>query len=249
MSYILEALKKADQERTAGNVPDLETVHWHEPGTRKSYRWLWILAALFILNGAAVTLLAIRWHAGSGEDAVGNRVARDERGSAMPNVARVRPPAATADAGPVARSAPPKVTRTAPQPRGEGRVVMARTALPPAQAPASRESSVAPQVAVPPPMPAAAATAPSRPAIAPAQPVATARIPEWDELPLDFRSSLTMPRVDVHVYDTNPQNRFILADMQKYREGDRLPNGATLEKILPDGIQLSYQGRSFHYSK
>ena len=30
MSYILEALKKADRERAAGHVPDLDTVHRHE---------------------------------------------------------------------------------------------------------------------------------------------------------------------------------------------------------------------------
>ena len=30
MSYILDALKKADQERTLGEVPDLEAAHWGE---------------------------------------------------------------------------------------------------------------------------------------------------------------------------------------------------------------------------
>jgi general secretion pathway protein B len=74
-------------------------------------------------------------------------------------------------------------------------------------------------------------------------------IPEWDDLSLDFRSSFSMPHMDVHVYDTDPQRRFILVDLQKYREGDRLPNGAVIEKILPDGIQLSYQGTRFHYAK
>ena len=45
MSYILDALKKADQERTLGEVPDLETPHWGERRPRPSYRWLWIVAA------------------------------------------------------------------------------------------------------------------------------------------------------------------------------------------------------------
>jgi general secretion pathway protein B len=234
MSYILDALKKADQERTAGNVPDLETVHGHEPATRKSSRWPWILAVLFLFNAVAVTLLAIRYNSGTGGDTVAHHVAPEERGSAMPNAGHLRPPGATAGTGPVVRKAPPATVRTASQPQEHGEVAVARPASPPP---------------VPPSLPAAAATPPPSPETAPAHPRVTASIPEWDELPLDYRSGLSMPRIDVHVYDTDPQNRFILADMQKYREGDRLPNGAILEKILPDGIQLSYQGRTFHYGK
>jgi general secretion pathway protein B len=100
----------------------------------------------------------------------------------------------------------------------------------------------APPVAVVPPTPVAA------------QPSTTSsssagKLPEWDELSLDFRSGFSMSHMDVHVYDTDPSRRFILVNLQKFREGDRLPNGAIIEKILPDGIQLSYQGTRFHYAK
>ena len=74
-------------------------------------------------------------------------------------------------------------------------------------------------------------------------------LPEWDDLSLDFRSGFSMPHMDVHVYDTDPSRRFVLVNLQKFREGDRLPNGAVIEKILPDGMQLSYQGTRFHYAK
>lgn len=242
MSYILDALKKADQERIAGNVPDLETMHRHEPVTRKSSRWLWILAVLFLFNAAAVTLFAIRYNPGAGKDTVVSHAAPDEPGSALPNAPHLRPPAPTAGAGTVVRKAPPTVARTASQSRGtasqsreQGRVEMAE-----------RQVS---SPAVPPSIPVAAATSPPSHGLAPVHSPATARIPEWDELPVDFRSGFTMPRIDVHVYDTNPQNRFILADMRKYHEGDRLQNGVILQKILPDGLQLSYQGRTFHYNK
>jgi general secretion pathway protein B len=237
MSYILDALKKADQERIAGSVPDLETMHRHEPATRKSSRWLWILAVLFLFNAVAVTLFAIRYNPGAGKETVVGRTAPDERGSALPNTPHLRPSAPTAGAGTVIRKAPPTVPGTASQPREQGRVAMA-----------GRQASSPP---IPPSISAAAASSPPSQGMAPAHSPApaTARIPEWDELPVDFRSGFTMPRIDVHVYDTNPQNRFILADMRKYHEGDRLQNGVILEKILPDGLQLSYQGRTFHYNK
>jgi general secretion pathway protein B len=246
MSYILEALKKADQERTAGNVPDLETMHRHAPAARKSYRWVWILAALFIFNGVLVTLLATRHDAGLGEGAVERTTALNGGGSALPGAAPSRPPADTATVG---RRTPPKVTGTAPQPQVRGKAVVARPASPLTQAATVQNQTAAPPLAVPPPASTPAATPAPAPATAPATAAAPGKIPDWEDLPLDFRSGFTVPRMDVHVYDTDPQRRFVLVDLQKYREGDRLPNGALIEKILPDGIQLSYQGTSFHYGK
>ena len=44
MSYILDALRKADQERLAGSVPDLEADHESSRATGRSNRWVWLLA-------------------------------------------------------------------------------------------------------------------------------------------------------------------------------------------------------------
>jgi general secretion pathway protein B len=248
MSYILEALKKADQERTAGNVPDLETIHRHAPASHKSYRWVWILAALFIFNGALVALLATRHDAGLGEVVVERPAALNDSGSALPEAARSQPPA---EAATVVRKTPPRDAGTAPQPKMRGKAVVARPASALPQASTVQNQIVAPQVAVTPPEPTPAATPTPAPATAPVPATATApgKISDWEDLPLDFRSGFTVPRMDVHVYDTDPQRRFVLVELQKYREGDRLPNGVVIEKILPDGIQLSYQGTSFHYDK
>jgi general secretion pathway protein B len=239
MSYILDALKKADQERAAGNVPDLETVHRHEPTVRKHYRWLWILAAIFLFNGVLVALLATRHDAGVGGGAPGRHAAPDERVSALPDTARSRLPDESA---PVVRKTPPRVVRTAPQVQEHPQVAVPRSAAPSVPPVTVQGQPVAPPVAVVPPPPVAA------PASAPST-ASAGKLPDWDELSLDFRSGFSMPHMDVHVYDTDPQRRFVLVNLQKYREGDRLPNGAVIEKILPDGIQLSYQGTRFRYAK
>ena len=236
MSYILDALKKADQERAAGHVPDLETVHLHEPTVRKHYRWLWILTALFIFNGVLVALLAPRHDA---EDAPESLAAPDEHVSASPDTSRSRP---LAESAPVVRKAPPRVIRTAPQVQERPRVAVTRPVSPRVQPTTVQNLPAAPPVAVAPPSPVAAQPPTTSSASA-------GRLPEWDELSLDFRSGFSMPHLDVHVYDTDPSRRFVLVNMQKFREGDRLPNGAVIEKILPDGMQLSYQGTRFHYAK
>jgi general secretion pathway protein B len=232
MSYILDALKKADQERAAGNVPDLETVHLQEPTVRRRYRWLWILAALFVFNGVLVALLATRHDAG---DAPGRHVTPDERSiSASPETTRPRPPV---EGAPVVRQAPPpRVVRTAPQVQERPRVAVTRPVSPRVQPTTAQDLPAVPPtpVVVPPPRPSSASAG---------------KLPEWDELSLEFRSGFSMPHMDVHVYDTDPSRRFVLVNLQKFREGDRLPNGAVIEKILPDGMQLSYQGTRFHYTK
>ena len=51
MSYILEALKKSEQERNPDKVPDLSTQH---QGTvaqqRKSFPWPWVITVVILLN-------------------------------------------------------------------------------------------------------------------------------------------------------------------------------------------------------
>ena len=139
-----------------------------------------------------------------------------------------------------------------PQPRTRNRVI--DVPRPP----------VRPRVTVPVQPPPAAL--PALPASRPPAPVATVvpsattptppratgstpGVPAWDELSLEFRSQFSLPHLDVHVYADEPRRRFILVDLQKYREGDTLENGAVLEEILPDSIQLNYEGTRFRMEK
>jgi general secretion pathway protein B len=242
MSYILEALKKADRERAAGHVPDLETVHRHEPAPHRSHRWLWLLAALFVFNGALVALLATRHDVGHGRDEVAPHSTSGEHVATLPQPARPHvpvesPPPANLPPANIASASPPT-----PAPPSQAVAPPPVPVVRPATGPG--ESAGAPPV-VQHPVPAAKPPAMQAPAVA----HGSGTVPDWDDLPLEFRSGISMPRMDVHVYDSDPRRRFVLIDLQKFREGDRLSNGAVLEEILPDGIVLSYQGRRFHYGK
>ena len=58
MSYILDALQKADQKRQRDSVPDLQTVHSPgPPKKRKSPLWPWLLMAAFMINVVLLILL------------------------------------------------------------------------------------------------------------------------------------------------------------------------------------------------
>lgn len=254
MSYILEALKKADQERVVGKVPDLDSVHeaTDRPARRK-FGWIWILGALLVVNGILVAVLMLRNDGADGgpEHAAADRVPAMETTTRPPVVTpappprRVVTPRQSAARSPVRPYVPPAASRPAPAketaaatsppaPKVAGTVTRA-------EKPLEAEAPV-PESPAPVPAPVArqpAATAP------PAE--SAARLPYWDDLSIEFRSGFTAPRIDVHVYDANPQRRFILVDLKKYREGDRLASGAQLEKITPEGVQLSVRGKQFIY--
>lgn len=219
MSYILEALKKADQERSIGEVPDLESPHWGVRRRDRPYRWMVIVVLLLVLNGTLLAFLL-------GRDAPDRAPAAGISGGAagtQPPRAREIAAAAPETPAPTRRKVPPE----------------ARPRMPPPAAPAERSG---------PGSAAARSSAGTRPQAGRSR-ATTSRVPNWDELSLEFRSTYTPPHLDVHVYDDDPARRFILVDLKKYREGDTLQSGAVLEKILPDSIQLNYQGTRFILDK
>jgi general secretion pathway protein B len=212
MSYILDALKKADHDRALGDVPDLETAHWGERRRKRTYRWAWIVVALLVVNGTLLVVLLDR---------------NDDSG-----VQQQSATTGVADELPV--SPVPKTETAAIQPSQKITQPREPVYVPPA---AQR-----PAVAAVTPQPSYYAAQPAATTVTPA---AASGVPYWDDLSLEFRSSLVLPHIDVHVYDDDPARRFILVDLQKYREGETLESGAVVEEINETSIQFYYQGTRF----
>jgi len=226
MSYILEALKKADRERNLGDVPDLESAHWGVRKTPNSSRWPWVVAILLLFNAALLIYML-------GDDVP---EADDQAGGVNKSSTDAPARTATAARAPLQRlpnserkpslSLRPKVNYPAPLPVAP---------VPKARAvPAKEPASGTRVVESPTPLPVSDSES---------------QLPEWGELSLEFRSGFTLPHIDVHVYAEEPARRFVLIDLKKYREGDSLANGAVLEKIGPGSIQLFYQGTHFRVDK
>jgi len=215
MSYILDALKKADRERDLGEVPDLETAHWRARRHPRPQLWVWIVGALLVFNGLLIFITLLDRDSGDVQPVAD--VARSE-------------------------TAPPKRIPVVPVPRAPVDSVQTTTRprvplRPPVQRPVKQAPPVpSPAVKTPVTNPA------SQPKVAS---TVESGLPEWRELSLEFRSGFSLPRIDVHVYAEDPARRFIMADLKKYREGETLANGAVLERIHPGSIQLNYQGTRF----
>jgi len=66
-------------------------------------------------------------------------------------------------------------------------------------------------------------------------------VPSLKDLPDSSRNSLSGYEVNVHVFDDNPERRFVLINMGKYKEGDRIAdNGPLVEEITREGVIVDY---------
>jgi general secretion pathway protein B len=62
---------------------------------------------------------------------------------------------------------------------------------------------------------------------------------------LDLRNRLPPFSMTVHVYNDDPQRRFVYINDRKITEGQKSREGIRLEQVVADGAVLSYQGESF----
>ena len=230
MSYILEALKKAEQERDIGAVPNLATPHEPRQPQARSYRWLGIILVLLSVNAVLLALLLQDREAELG---------------------------ATAQA-PLERQ-PTRVNEAPAQPiRQASETTMSEGSIPEnTVVPQSQRTPSAGELVVLPEPTSVQQTAPVLASVemsdervdAATTAQDTSQLPSWYELPAELRSRLDLPRLDLHAYSEEPQNRFILVKLKKYREGESLESGLVLEEILPEGMVMSYRGERFLVDK
>lgn len=70
-------------------------------------------------------------------------------------------------------------------------------------------------------------------------------VPSLEDLPFEFRQTLPKFTVNVFVYSPDPEKRFIMVDMVKYKPGQQIKDTMLLKEILPDSFVVDYQNREF----
>ncbi|HEY8037287.1 MAG TPA: general secretion pathway protein GspB [Methylobacter sp.] len=73
----------------------------------------------------------------------------------------------------------------------------------------------------------------------------TTGIPFLNDLPKEFRQTLPKFTINVFVYSQAPEERFIMIDMVKYKTGQQIKDAMLLKEILPDSFVVDYQNRTF----
>jgi len=69
--------------------------------------------------------------------------------------------------------------------------------------------------------------------------------PTLQEVRASGTSNLPELHLDIHVYGSEPKDRFVFINMVKLHEGSQLKEGPQIAEITPNGVLLEHQGQLF----
>lgn len=243
MSYILDALKRADTERERGNVPGLHTRQLATPtgppvpGARNSL-WLAVAAAV-ALGGIGVGLWLWQTAADTPRPVVLKPVVVQPPVNAPPPVAALAPGSTPAPTATPAVTTTPRPTVAAPPPQ-----VAALPVMPAAVKPRPEPTRAAPAVATPAPPKAKVKPEPIPPAAAPAT-AALKAVPLLSDLPEDLRRQVPALTITGAVYSENPAQRLLLVNNLVLAQGALAAPEVKLEEIQARSSVFSFRGTRF----
>ncbi|UMR33112.1 general secretion pathway protein GspB [Massilia sp. MB5] len=244
MSYILEALQKAQAERQLGEAPTIHAPTLERVATRTARSGKRPLVLALVLMSAAVAgLLAMLLRSPAQPPAA------QLPASAAPTAAPAPAPVAPAAATPAAVQAESVVTPARTAASAVPQAVSAPIAAAPAAAPVPVKASDiadAPKPASKVGVKAARANvageaggkAPA--AAAPAEPEERAQL--LRELPEPIQRAIPQISMSGYMYSKNPADRLILIDKVLRREGEEVAPGLVLEKLQAKGAVFSFRG-------
>jgi general secretion pathway protein B len=252
MSYILDALKKADAEREQGTIPGLlSQPKAPAPGDDDDEPKARIQPVVWVGAGVAICLIGVlSWQLLTRE-------------APAPGVASA-PAVAPVEAVP--QEAPPVQQAMAPPPAPL--VQQDAAAVPPpvpapalAPAPPAQRSAPAPLAAATPsqttrtqaqPTPPSATpnitpnSAPTNPApTPPSGQVGGPRVPSLSELPEHLRREIPQLTIGGAMYSETPAQRMLIINSQVFREGDQPYQGLVLEEIRLKSAVFQYRGQRY----
>jgi general secretion pathway protein B len=241
MSYILDALRRADAERDRGAVPGLYTQPALADGAAPERAlWPWAATAVVVVAGgvALVNVLVAGPESTPGAAQtpvlapapVGVPAGPMTPPAVAPSVATQPAPAPSTAAAPSARAAAPAAPPRNPPVARPREVAKA----PPGTRPGTR----AEPVPAPPAMPAVVPVAPPKATDA----EAGSRVLTLNELSDDVRRSLPALAINGASYSETPAHRMLIANGQVYREGEEPAPGLVLEQIRAKSAVLRWRG-------
>ena len=234
MSYILDALKRAESERERGDIPGLhsqpEPLHRPVAASRTVFKPLvWAGAALALaLSGVLV------WRS------AGFGLVPGVVGASMPGIAASPPIASLITGSAVAKPAASAAFAVTIAPAVAG---TANIALP-APAPVTKAVAASPMVkqTVSSVSPKPDTRSQSIAAVAAAPAPAMARIVPVGELPPDIRQTLPKVVISGSIYSDNQALRMLIINGEVFREGEKPVPDLQLEQIRAKSAVLNFKG-------
>ena len=244
MSYILDALKRAEQERKRGNAPDFMTEHEYREDKPKRRVWLYAVLVFFVAAAGSAG-----WFLGSNKNSGVSE--KPQQTAPVTMNTSVQPQPSPPPVGPSSNN-----PTTAPQVQST-ETAPAKAVIPKTEKRETEEKKTArtPQVDKDSRMKKAALTT-DRDRASQATPdeaetanikksVPGNRIYSIAELPDELKQGLPALSISTHIYAQEKSERLASINGHIGREGQEIVSGITLESITPDGAILRYQGYRF----
>jgi general secretion pathway protein B len=229
MSYILDALKKAESDRLSGAAPIIgaPVERFLAPESPPPKRWLWVAVPL-----AAATVGVLVWLTAEPErvnDQPASVIAQIAPRAAMPALAPVTkplPPSQASAPAPALMKKPAAVERTTPPEPVEKKTPLARS-----EARSAPEHKAAPAIT----------TLALSPQVAPVQET----LPFLHELPAQVQREIPKFTIGGYLYSGNKADRSLLVNRRLLHEGDQIAPGLVIEEMRPQEMVLNYRGTRY----
>jgi hypothetical protein len=236
MSFILDALRKLEEQRKREEVPDITTVHeGHGTAGKKRSPWPYLLLAALLINAA----LLGAW-----------RISRDTSMREPSVVAHRNIEAGTEDISPSVEKDPvsplEKKSSQSESPLKEkplenpsSQILDEVRAVTPPGTVLTEESETTGkgQTALPPDD-----MGETRADLAEGD---SGRIPDIKELSPSFKENLPDIKISGHVYFDTPEDRLVIINGKSAREGETVVSGLQVEEITASGVVFTYEDRRF----
>jgi general secretion pathway protein B len=240
MSYILDAIRKSDQQRKHGAVPTLPTAQAAVEVTRQPVISLnGLLAALLV--GAGLVIGWLRpWQPeqpASAPTPIDAQLATSP-GNAAPTPLPVVPePAGESGQEPPGQKwTPAEQSATAFRGTATAQDTLALVRQERRSTPAATVADVPKEAGIP---------MPDRPVGSGLDARQDQREMTLDDLPPSIRQDIPSLSISFHFYSASPRERRVMIDDAMLRQGDSVAPGLRLEQITPDGVILGYKGYRF----
>jgi len=253
VSYILDALKKAERERRLGKIPGLENAPGLQASGYRRNRWTYVIAGALVLNAALLGALYLYWRDRAQSPPIETSVGQQNGPRGLAETAStVSEDLPKPERDPIQQSATKPVDTAVDDaeaalslPAGEATAAVTAalptvtTAAEPARPeppPAGQTANTEPPIEAEPTI-----TEPQAFSLKPPAEIA----PLLADMPDSFRQSLRPVTLTVHVFSETPEQRFVFINDHRYQEGQQLVEGPMVESIQPNGVVLSHQGQRF----
>ena len=239
MSYILDALKKSEQQRGQGAIPDVQTVHSSSLNYRdeKKTYWPYILITAVILNLIAIVYFITDKNNVSENNTLSVQdtiIKNKAKKTIAVNDVQTAPPAVAAEeqiintTGLNAKIEPEKT----------------KTVVPAITEPVKKKTNLTNNRETITPETNSYAAVNKRPS----QIKTKKDIINFYDLPDSIQQQLPAIVVSAHVYSSNPVQRSIVINNNFMEEGEYVIDNLILYEITADGAIFDYEDTRFHYN-